>query len=166
MNAACVAIRNESFLVNYPNCGVSDDAYMLVRKEEEIQSAISESVTVGYKQMLQAIFEALEECSVNNWDGYNAKAIDPGSFEEALRFSGMLPTTIPIPETDVDASGEFVFEWHKGPRKVFSVVVEGNNVLTYAGLFGTNKTSGTEYFGDELPKTILDNLQRLLSRTL
>jgi len=163
MNTACGAIRNEGYLVSYPNRGVSDDARRIAEREKEIQADISESVTVGYRQMSQAICEAFEECSVDNWDGYNAKAIDLGSLNEAVRFSQMLPTTIPAPEIDVDADGEFVFEWYKGPRRVFSVIVEGTNELTYAGLFGVNKTNGTEYFGDELPKTILDNLQRLLS---
>jgi hypothetical protein len=43
------------------------------------------------------------------------------------------------------------------------VTVSGKNSIAYAGLFGINKTHGTEYFSESLPTIILIGLNRLYS---
>ncbi|HDH53274.1 MAG TPA: hypothetical protein ENH24_02190 [Nitrospirae bacterium] len=42
-----------------------------------------------------------------------------------------------------------------------SSFLSGNNEIIYAGLYGTNKTHGIEYFGNSLPSAIISNLKRL-----
>lgn len=165
MNTAYCAIGNRSFLASYINRAVSEDAQALATKERDIQAELSKSLTIGqhHIQMFRALYEAYEGASDDNWDGYGAKAIDRNAYIEAMRFAMMLPQTITFPEIDVEPDGELVFEWYRAPRKVFSVIVTSNNEVIYSGLFGTGKVNGTEYFGDELPRTILDNLQRLFS---
>jgi hypothetical protein len=37
----------------------------------------------------------------------------------------------------------------------------GNGELSYAGLFGRNEVHGTEYFGDQIPEAIFQQLGRL-----
>ena len=81
----------------------------------------------------------------------------------ALYFSQLLPVNIPIPEIYVDPDGAVTFEWYVGARQVFSVSMGSNNELLYAGLFGANKTHGTEHLDDGLPETILDNIHRVFS---
>ena len=73
--------------------------------------------------------------------------MDRNSYEESLRFLDMLPGTTPAPEVSVDPDGMVAFEWHEEPRWVFSVSIETNGELVYAGLFGNCKTHGTENFG-------------------
>jgi len=164
MNTACGVIRNEGFLSIAPNRAVSIEAEQIAEKESEIHSSFRTSISIGYYQVAQSLLEVSKECLKNNWDGYGAKPIDPRSIDEALKFALLLPTSIPFPEISVDADGEVIFEWYKEPNKVFSVIVESDNRIVYAGLFNhDDKVNGTEYFGDELPKTILDNLQRLFS---
>jgi len=120
-------------------------------------------ITLDNQSMMHALSEALEECSVDNWDGYGAKAISRDSYRNAQLFSMTLPTTMPLPEVSVDPDGEVSFEWYRGPRMVFSLSIGAHNEINYAGLFGRNKVNGKEQFYDEIPKAILDNLDRLLS---
>lgn len=162
MNAACITISYNNPFFPPTGRGVSETAGKLVEIEENILRDCSHSVILDKDTLLQEINEVFEECSVDNWDGYDAKAIDYDSFIEAIRFARSLPTTIPLPETAVDTDGEVSFEWYKGPRRVFTISIGSRNEIIYAGLFGFNKVNGTEYFYDEIPKTILDNLDRLL----
>jgi hypothetical protein len=123
----------------------------------------SQSVVISVNESLQELYSLCGECISENWDGYGAQPVDPNSFNEAERFIRALPTTIPEPEIAVDPDGEISLEWYLEPRKVFSVSIGKRNEITYAGLYGLNKTYGREYFGDEIPKAVLDNLDRLFS---
>jgi len=163
MNAACIPIvyRNPFFLPT--GRGVSETAEILDKIIEKMLKDCSPSVTIDKDALIQEIDDVFEECSVDNWDGYDAKAISIDSCREAIRFVRSLPTMIPLPEIAVDPDGEVALEWYEGPRKVFTVSIGSRNEITYAGLFGFNKVNGTECFYDEIPKAILDNLDRLFS---
>ena len=163
MRSACISVGNESF-VNYPiTGGISEDANTVQKRISEIKEYFFQSETVGKwrREILRNLEEIKEECSVENWDGYGASPVKKDSYNEAVRFIEALPDSLPIPEVDVDPDGEIAFEWDMGRRKVFSVSVGSNNELAYAGLFGSNKSHGTEYFGNKLPKVILDNILRV-----
>ena len=69
--------------------------------------------------------------------------------------------SVPTPDISIDTDGEVRYEWYKGPRQVFSVAVRSDGQLAYAGLLGVNKAYGAEYFADDLPNAILDNLRRV-----
>ena len=72
------------------------------------------------------------------------------------------PRSVPAPEISAEPDGEIAFDWHEGVG-TFSVSVGPGGVLNYAGLFGKNKVYGTEYWGDEIPGPIIDNVVRLYS---
>jgi len=161
----CDALPNSSFLKFPSNLGVSNGAEAIKRQAEELRNMFEQSITIGkhYKEARRSLTKAFEECSVDNWDSYGAKAIDELSCVKAISFSRMLPMHVPVPEIYIDSDGEVTFEWYLGPREVFSVTVRGNDELVYAGLFGANKTHGVEHLDDELPETILDNISRVLT---
>jgi hypothetical protein len=144
-----------------PNRGVSEDAFELQVKIMQLSSDEPQSMILDKQKLLQELYEVFRECSEVNWDSYGAKATNLDFFSEALRFLKTLPSILTRPELTVDPDGEIAFEWYNGPKRIFSVSVGATSELTYAGIFGSNKASGTEYFGDELPKTILDNIQRV-----
>jgi len=163
MNAACIPMNYRNLFFQPINRGVSETATILQKNVEVLLSDCSPSITLDEHAIIQDLDEVLEEFSVDNWDGYGAKAIDVHSYSNALKFAKTLPTTIPHPEVSVDPDGEIAFEWYKGPRMVFSLSIGIHDEINYAGLFGFNKVNGTENFYDEIPKAILDNLDRLLS---
>jgi len=156
-----IVYRNPFFLPT--GRGVSETAEILDKIIEKMLKDCSPSVTIDKDALIQEFDDVFEECSVDNWDGYDAKAISIDSCREAIRFVRSLPTMIPLPEIAVDPDGEVALEWYEGPRKVFTVSIGSRNEITYAGLFGFNKVNGTECFYDEIPKAILDNLDRLFS---
>ena len=72
------------------------------------------------------------------------------------------PLFLPLPDVVPEPTGEIAFEWYKDKHHVFVISVSGNNIITYAGLFGKmSKTRGTEYYTDSLPSIIIENIQRL-----
>jgi hypothetical protein len=149
----------------YTNRGVSEDASIIEKRISGISDDFLYSIRLGETiiHTFQLLNEALQECSIDNWDGYGAKSIDFNSYLRAFRFIYALPRAIPIPDITVEPDGEIAFEWYNGKRQVLSVSIGGKGELTYAGIFGNNKTHGTEYFEDEIPKTILDYIRRIFS---
>ena len=156
---------NKNVLAFPVNLGVSEDARRLQKQIADILENLEQSETIGghFRETQQLLDKATEECFVDNWDDYGAKAIDEISYGKAIYFSRLLPPNIPVPEIYIDPDGEVTFEWYTGPRQVFFLSIGSNNELVYAGLFGANKTHGVEYLDDELPGTILDNINRVFS---
>ncbi len=151
-----------AFVCDY---GVSETAEEIQKEAAELKDHFYRSVTFGERffGILEGLFLARSEYSLDNWDGYGAKAIDDESFGNAIRLALSLPPSIPLPETYVDPDGELIFEWYEGKRRVFSLNIGRRNRLSYAGLYGFNKTYGEEYFYDYLPEVIKHNISRLYS---
>lgn len=145
------------------NVGVSDSASEIAKDTENIRSYFTESVTFGEQltKVLESLLQEREEHSVDNWDGYGAKAVDNDSFYHAFHFALSIPSSVPSPEVYVDTDGEITFEWYRGRRQVFSLSVGSKNEIAYAGLFGASKTYGVEQFYDDIPVRLLDNILRL-----
>ncbi|MBI4304633.1 MAG: hypothetical protein HY665_09905 [Chloroflexi bacterium] len=165
MTIRCDAISNESILHTFPNYGRSGEAQDISERLDNILDdfSLSFTVTEHYEQIEKVLHKAAEEASQDNWDGYGAKRISSASYEKATRFCKMLPISVPIPDVCVDPDGMVELEWYKEPRKVFSVTIESDGTLIFAGLFGFSKIHGMENFGDEIPKTIFDSIQRIYS---
>jgi hypothetical protein len=164
MTTVCAANVKGSLFVSPRNLGVSDDAGTIEKQVMDILKEFGQkSMALGthYWETLRILTDASAESAVDNWDGYGAKPIDRASCSKALQFSKLLPMSVPIPDISIDADGEVRYEWYRGSRQVFSVAVRSDGQLAYAGLFGANKAYGAEYFGDELPNAILDNLRRV-----
>ncbi len=113
-------------------------------------------------EALQSLNEIFEDCSEEGWDGYDALPITEEAYFEAIKLIKSLPVTaFPMPEVVPESNGEIGFEWYRENRLVFVASVSGKSEIVYAGMFGANKTHGTEYFGDLLPTEILEKLKRL-----
>lgn len=113
---------------------------------------------------LKRLDEVYNECSEPNWDGYGGEPISHEAYVEAQKLLRMIPPSFPKPEILAEPSGEIAFEWYKDNYSVFVISIGGNNIITYAGLFGTTtKTHGTESFADKLPKLIFENIRRVFA---
>jgi hypothetical protein len=146
--------------------GFSDDYKNLMKNLEKQILEMCEPLTIKLplvkaKKSLREVYKA---CSEANWDGYNALPITENTFEEAWKIIELLPTSIPMPEILAEPGGEIGFEWHKGKRLIFVISVEGKYRINYAGIFGSNKIHGSEYFGEMLPSVVIENLRRLFYR--
>jgi hypothetical protein len=141
---------------------LSDEAQVL-RKLINDASEFSGSVAVGEPRRAaqRALAAAYLAAQVDDWDGSGSRRVEPSTYAYADQFLRLLPNPASLPDITVDSDGEILFEWDQGRRQVFSVSVGRDGTLTYAGLFGHNKTHGTEHFREALPSIISDCLERL-----
>jgi hypothetical protein len=116
----------------------------------------------NFGESLKTLQEVYKEHSVENWDGYGAKSISIDTYSETTRLLMMLPASIPLPDIISEPGGEIALEWYKMPKYVFLISLSGNNIISYAGLFGkNNRIYGSENFGDHIPNVIIDSIHRL-----
>lgn len=151
-------------IIDFSGIGFGPDFNRLNRYyDREVQEFKQSATFGGQEEVLCSLKEIFEECSEEGWDGYDALPITEEAYLEAERLIKSLPITsfIPMPEITPEPNGDIALEWSKGNRQIFIASVSGENEITYAGLFGVNKTYGTEYFGDSLPLKLIENLRRL-----
>ena len=155
MKATLVDYRE--YRAYFPTTGVTQEALLVQKRVNAIQRKMSENATYGKTiyELFDELFDVYNECSTENWDGYDAAAIEVDVFEQACRFIISLPIAIPLPDIAPDPDGEISFEWYINQRYVFSVSINSNGRLSYAGLFGPERACGTAYFQDQLPQSVL-----------
>lgn len=143
---------------------VSDDSKALQRSYEQGLDRLRETITLGQKlkDALVSLVAVSEEASVDNWDSYGAKPLAEAAISEAYRFLQMWPSSLSFPEVAAEPDGDIALEWIEGRRQMFSISFSGSSRITYAGVFGINEVHGTEYFGDVIPKVVLDSVRRVL----
>jgi len=155
----------DGFFSPHTDRGVSNEAAVLRDWIKELRNHMSVTETLGksYRETRGSLIENYRECLSENWDGYAAKPTTEADLVTAIRFLDTLPTSIPRPEVSVDPDGEFAFEWYNGPRNVLSVSIGNLGRISYAAHVGRKRYHGTEYFADELPVVIIENLEKLFS---
>lgn len=147
--------------------GFSPDFETLKKCYENVIREFRNTETLGRRidQALKDLQGLYEECSEENWDGYNARPLFEGAYYEARRLFKMLPSSLSVPnEITPEPDGSISLEWYRGKRMLFSISLSGKNELVYAGLFGPNKVHGTEYFGSSIPKKVIENIQDLFPK--
>lgn len=162
--STAILCNNYSSISSFPDVGFGEYSKKLQNYYKKEDKELKKAETLGqpYEILIQALYKIFKECSEEGWDGYNALPITEDVYIEAKRFIENLPLVfIPTLEIIPEPNGEIAFEWAKGKRQIFVASVIGRNEIIYAGLFGTNKTHGTEYYDDFLPSIIIENLKRL-----
>jgi len=118
---------------------------------------------------LKNLDEVYDECSVENWDGYNAQPVSQDAYFEASKLLKIFPTSsisLPMPDIGPEPDGGIGLEWYKDKGFSFLVSINGKNIITYVGRFGKNKHFyGTEKYKDSVPEIILYGLKRLFSNS-
>lgn len=117
---------------------------------------------LGVDDVVESLFKTYKSCSERNWDGYDSNPISYRAFIEAERFVKLLPSSFHIPEIVPEPAGDIGLEWYNEKQHTFVISFSGNNIITYAGIYGKdNKTHGTEFFANSLPLRIVRNIQDL-----
>lgn len=157
----------EFFQPNEFNCyrtpAASDETgeYSSVMKDIIRSQRRNTSFIESFSQTIDDLLNIKEECSCSDWDGYGSAPINDESYALARRFIEDLPTgEIRAPEVSIDPDGEIVFDWFGEPCYTFSISF-GKDKLTYAGLYGNNKTHGTEEYDENIPQIILQNINKV-----
>ncbi len=167
---SCLGSKNtpEDFLLLYPDLPTELWADWLRANETDDFSRPLFNLGNIFQNWAQDVIGELnflyKECSNENWDGYGAMAISTEVRDRAEKLVSLIPKSLPAPELVPEPNGKLGFEWYRGKNQVYTISVGSENIITYAGLFGTdNETHGTESFYDTLPLTVLNGLNRLYS---
>ena len=108
--------------------------------------------------------EIYEECKLDNWDGYNSKAITPETYFAAKNLIDMLNVSylnIPLPELSPEPDGDIGLEWDEEDGNYLIVSINKNNYINYASSIGLEKSKGFKYLKDTLPNNIINILKSL-----
>lgn len=142
---------------------VSDEANRVKNLFNETREWRWSSLSLGYsrEECLKSLLEAYEEASAIGWDGYDARSAQPAAVINAYSFIDALPSNVSMPEVSIDPDGEISFDWIGGARRRFSISLGARNVISYAGLFGSDKVAGSERFQGALPRALVDHIKRV-----
>lgn len=136
---------------------------LAVRREIQDAKHHVRAVASSLQSLAYLILEkVVSQCSVSNWDGYQAKPITEGVHKRARAFLDALPMILPAPEIVPEPDGEVAFEWQVAPDRIFSVSVGATSDLHFAGLFGNGvERHGVEPFEGLVSPEILGYISRL-----
>ncbi len=139
--------------------GVSEESRRIRELVREISAQRRRPASFAWRgSLLDQVWEILQTCANQGWDGYDAKRISGESGSRAAQLIELLPEGIQIPSVVPEPTGDISLEWRTDDKKHFSLSVTGP-ALVYAGIFGGSfKSYGEERFFRVLPRTILEIL--------
>ena len=147
---------------------VSSEAQALARDTTAVFRAIEDSEALFGKKSaaMTKLNEIADECSVDDWDGNGADAVDELAVLFAERFVRALPEDVPLPEFAPEPDGSISLDWIQSRSCLFSISVGRSQRLVYAWLDGSDKGHAVEHFsGEKVPPRILNGIRAILSAT-
>jgi hypothetical protein len=148
--------------------GVCPDAQAVEFQVQEIQANFQQIYSIAKKLeiCLDDLAEIVSECSSENWDGYDAAALDAGAVSNAHRFITALPGDFPYPEIGAMPDGDISLDWDFGPRRTLTVSIGSQARLAYAAINNDEEWSGTVTFIETVPNTLLRAISVICSKPL
>jgi hypothetical protein len=141
--------------------GFSPEAEFVAKATRNGYRRLQRSNAVGIAPVREELGTVWEECRNPDWDGFGALAVSQDSLRNTYLVLESLPLGFPLPSIGAEPDGQFTLEWHRSPSQTFSVSVDPDGLLHYAGLFGPNRRFGTEVLYDELPEVIQRSIREL-----
>lgn len=150
---------SELFQIFQGSNGYSDILINETKPEEDSKSFYGLTKEIIYGKLL----EILENCNMDDWDGYGAKPITKLKKERAEKLALLFDSSIIIPRVIPEPSGEIGFEWMKGNKRF--VLTFDEDFLVYSEIDGPKNNFGrlpSNNFA-YLPQEIIEKLQRNFS---
>ncbi len=150
-------------LSHVSTCATSETAQYIAKQSNEgryrMQSA--DSLGLGVMADFDELYKIVEQCGVENWDGYGAAPVTPETSQRAKKILEVLPLGTIAPIVGAEPDGHITLEWYKSPRYTLSVSISPEGELHYAALLGNKKRYGTELFWGEVPDVIMDIIRQV-----
>ena len=153
-------------LLSWPGSGFSPEAQAVSRRAAEVVTDWERSQALfGEKSAAISQLRTLaNECADQDWDGYDARAIDPQAVAVAESFLRALPRGVALPEFAPEPDGSVSLDWIHSRNRLFSMSVGDGYRLAYAWLDGTDKGHGVASFdGAVIPPRILDGINAIMN---
>ncbi len=142
--------------------GASETAIYLDQQSQKAQVHFEQTAAFSKQPAIEELADIWEECKTFNWDGYSADPVQASTLSYAYAFIQALPLGFPLPSIGAEADGHLTLEWYRCSHWLLSISISPDSVLYYAALFGNSDVHGSEpFFGDNIPKSILDLIQRV-----
>ena len=162
-----VAIANQTgFPWSGTDRGATPEAQAIPRKV----TALAESFLAAehgscVRQSREALAEAVEECSVPDWDGYGAAPANPMSASWAERIVGAFPASLGlgVPHFSFDPEGDALIEWMVRRDRMLTLSVGADGEIRYAARISGFKRTGIEIYADTLPQDLVETARRLVA---
>lgn len=148
-SAYCPTMSTSFGLLGWPSAGVSDEAQKVERLLEE-----------SYDHYLEPRLDLLLP-EIRSLVTSDETPVDLDTVQAAEQFARLLPRFGALPEVSADPDGEISFDWLGPSKKVFSVSVNKDLRLAYAGWFGEkSRVHGTEQLGEGCPQEIVRGIEK------
>lgn len=152
MSVYCPPLDASFGLRDWANTGVSDAAC-------GVTQAFKESLIHYLEPRLELLRPEIENL-LGVSDG-TSTPVDLDTVFAAMQFAYSLPRFGPMPEVSADPDGEVSFDWIGPTGKMFSVSVNKNNRLAYAGWFGEkSRIHGIENLAETCPQQIVRGIEK------
>ena len=129
---------------------------------DEIQKRKIKTVTTPPDdiRLQRELSEVQYECSVENWNGYDAKPLERQSVEYVCNFLQALPSDISYPELGAEPNGDLTMIWNK--RGYYVVIgIDPTATIAWGGTGPDGNVFGHAKFDKVIPKVVLDLLNSI-----
>jgi len=102
-----------------------------------------------------------EESGKLYWNGHETFSKNQMAAVFAKCFIVLLPDSIKAPEVDIDSGDSVDFSWDYDRYRVFSVSIDHEGTMHWAGLSRKEKDYGKELWNWKIPSIILDWIKKV-----
>jgi hypothetical protein len=143
--------------------GISGTAAYVDTESEKNRESLMNTFVWGYsfQKSVNELESIVAECSSANWDGYEAYPVTADTYDLARQFLKVLPPYSVPSSIGAEPDGHLTLEWHHSSRWLMSLSISPEGILYYAALFGTSRQYGSEPFLGNIPKPIMDLINRV-----
>ena len=147
MTEYCPSIDSSLGLRHLASTSVSDAA-------RQVERSFEVSLRHYLRTRLETLVPEIENLNLVTYEA--SIPVDEDTIRAATQFVYSLPRFGPTPEVSVDPDGEISLDWASPSGKMFSVSVNKQNRLAYAGWFGEkSKVHGIEQLDEVCPQEIV-----------
>ena len=145
-----------------PNRATSDEATRLAQSLERVLQSFRSAETL-HAHAVRDLQDAFLDSREPDWDGYGANAVSDEAFLRARMFLDHVLKRFPSPTAAATPNGSLALEWAANGRR-FIISIGEEDLLAFAGIFGSETVHGTATFVQDLPRAVWENLRRVYGR--
>jgi hypothetical protein len=156
MSGLCATWDTPTALNRRSSIGSSEAAFLV---DSQLKQFLAH--TPRMEVLIPEIKELAEESGEVATMDAGAIPIDKETARAAIEFAFLLPLSLPVPEVAPEPDGDISFDWEGPCKRMFSVSVNKEGRIAYAGRFGEkSKVHGIEQLSEVCPPEVLRGIEK------
>lgn len=143
-----------------PSRATSSEADDIREKFQRFSESLQQAESL-FAIPIRELGDSFLDCRRENWDGYEAQAVPGEAYLQTKALLLQVLGVFPAPTASANPSGSLTLEWFATPSRRLMVSLNGEQLLAFAGLFGSETVQGTVAFVDDFPLELFSLLKRL-----